>query len=883
MNYIKIDVNGVLKTDKQLLPMTAGDTNNIVILTDYDQEVATPYLVTAYVKRYDGLVVGPISCLEIAVPEEFEEEYIRARELKLDDTMLAVEGFVECSIIYEEYDGETLVSRKTAVKFAFYCNESIRLFFNDYDAYEEFKESILLKDFSGLSLESSITDAMQFILKTDGTAKVSTFANLVTYLKTQNTIKEVADVDSYFESGIVVDASDNVVVCSTSGGAITQIGIINGEFTIRSYAGGIWTSNPSFIPVTQKGEANGVATLNESGKIPLDQMPDVITQPAKVFNDLNALLADLDLGTEYEVGTSFYLREMTQFDFWYTGVAEDDPAVAWYGYKISPLEAKTDLTDYVKKETGKELIPSADLLKLQATDPFHEEGTYPGLTAGKAYNLEGAEPYLLDEAFDLRVTAGEDTEVTDGIARVKTLEAVVTADADGVITNITPKPNILVVTNDNWLKVVENYSYTNKGITIEWVDENTLKFSGTATETGSFSISPFVYNGLTENTLYDAEAKLYANVLSGDIESGNFIEFASAKVIGTDAYADLNLASQIDFALNGLFLGINITNEVSINDLVVRFYTKHASNPNQKWLRPNPLEYSLYTSELVEATDWFKENSINYETKEFTKYWHKYIIDGSEATWSFYGSGSGTGTYVHILELTTDLTDLLLTSVAGSPYAGVAHYVGRASAYGTTNMVAGDVGILFGTDLVNGIVFATELDLNNFKAVFSGSYPLPVWIKYLTPTITALETIDNEIAYPAYNYGLEFGLLGNKLGVEYSSDFQKQITTNLENIIELKATKAETIETSVTIETTDWVEDGVTATYKAVKTVSGVLSSDNPILAFDLDGIADTAWTTSRTEFAKIGLANTTDDNEITFYASAIPTEDITVIVKVVR
>ena len=54
MNYIKIDVNGVLKTDKQLLPMTAGDTNSIVILTDYDQEVATPLFVTAYVKRCDG-------------------------------------------------------------------------------------------------------------------------------------------------------------------------------------------------------------------------------------------------------------------------------------------------------------------------------------------------------------------------------------------------------------------------------------------------------------------------------------------------------------------------------------------------------------------------------------------------------------------------------------------------------------------------------------------------------------------------------------------------------------------------------------------------------------------------------------------------------------
>lgn len=657
-----------------------------------------------------------------------------------------------------------------------------------------------------------------------------------------------------------------------------------GEHEIASQAEAVAgeVNNKYMTPLRTK-EAIDAKASDYYDKTETDNLISTINKPAKVFDDLTALLADLDSGTEYEIGTSFYLREMTQFDFWYTGVAEDDTEVAWYGYKISPLEAKTDLADYVEKEAGKELIPTADLQKLQATDSFDEDGTYMGLKVGLAYNLEGAAPYVLDEAFDLRVTAGEDTEVKDGLAKVKTLEAVVTADANGVVTNITSKPNILVVTNDNWLKVVEGYSYTNKGITIEWVDENTLKFSGTATETGGFTINPFVYSGLTEHTLYDVQAKLYANVLSGDIESGNFIEFASGKVVGTDAYATLNLASQVDFALNGLFLGINITDTVAINDLVVRFYTKHSSNPNQLWVRPNPLEYSLYTSEIVEANDWFKENSIDYVTKQFTKYWHKYIIDGSEASWNFYGAGSGVGTYVHILELSTELTDLLLTNVVGSPYAGLLKFIGRASTYGTSNMVSGDIGVLYGTDLVNGIVFATDLELTNFKAVFSGSYPLPVWIKYLTPTITALETIDNEIAYPAYNYGLEFGLLGNKLGVEYSSDFQKQITTNLENIIELKATKAETYETSVTIETADWVADGVTATYKAIKTVNGVLSSDNPILAFDLDGIADTAWTASRTEFAKIGLANTTDDDEITFYASAKPTKDITVIVKVVR
>ena len=60
-------------------------------------------------------------------------------------------------------------------------------------------------------------------------------------------------------------------------------------------------------------------------------------------------------------------------------------------------------------------------------------------------------------------------------------------------------------------------------------------------------------------------------------------------------------------------------------------------------------------------------------------------------------------------------------------------------------MVAGDVGI-YGTDGVNGIVFATDLELTNFKAVFSGSYPLPIWIKYLTPTITAVTTSQTKLS-----------------------------------------------------------------------------------------------------------------------------------------
>lgn len=505
-------------------------------------------------------------------------------------------------------------------------------------------------------------------------------------------------------------------------------------------------------------------------------------------------------------------------------------------------------------------------------DAFDNAGTYMDLKVGLAYNLEGAEPYLLDEAFDLRVTAGEDTEVTTGLAKVKTLEAVVTQDGDGIITNITTKPTLLMASNDNMLEFLETYKNTSYGVTVEIVDAGVVRIYGTAT--GDIALEN---HGLSKylgiSNFYDASAKLYAEVIAGSIPGAVDIYYNSAidsgiidGIVGTNAYITLDGNTKY---LNQLEISLDIPNATEI-DVTLRFWTKHASNPNQDFVRPNTLEKTLYTSELTED-DWYQQNVINYDAKTFTKYWEKNVYDGDEA-WELYIFADGV--YKHFLPITNELVELASTTLVA---------MGRLGVVGIGEVFDGGMAWAQGSlDGINGIIVGTTEDLATFKTTLSTSN-ITIWIKYLTPTITSLETITNEIVYPAFNYGLEFGLLGNKLGVEYSSDFQKQITTNLENIIELKATKAETIETSVTIDTTDWVADGVTAPYKAVKTVSGVLASDNPIIAFDLTGIADTAWNAHRTEFAKIGLASTTDDDEITFYASAIPTEDITVIVKVVR
>jgi hypothetical protein len=85
---------------------------------------------------------------------------------------------------------------------------------------------------------------------------------------------------------------------------------------------------------------------------------------------------------------------------------------------------------------------------------------------------------------------------------------------------------------------------------------------------------------------------------------------------------------------------------------------------------------------------------------------------------------------------------------------------------------------------------------------------------------------------------------------------------------------------TTTIATGDWSgTDPVTA----VKTVSGVLSTDKPLIDIDLSAVAFADVEDKQTEYAKIYRVAATDDDEITFYALEAPTEELVINIKVVR
>jgi hypothetical protein len=67
------------------------------------------------------------------------------------------------------------------------------------------------------------------------------------------------------------------------------------------------------------------------------------------------------------------------------------------------------------------------------------------------------------------------------------------------------------------------------------------------------------------------------------------------------------------------------------------------------------------------------------------------------------------------------------------------------------------------------------------------------------------------------------------------------------------------------------------------KTVSGILDTDRPIVDLDLSAVDYADVAAKQADYALIYRAAATDDDEITFFATDEPTEELVIQIKVVR
>lgn len=83
-----------------------------------------------------------------------------------------------------------------------------------------------------------------------------------------------------------------------------------------------------------------------------------------------------------------------------------------------------------------------------------------------------------------------------------------------------------------------------------------------------------------------------------------------------------------------------------------------------------------------------------------------------------------------------------------------------------------------------------------------------------------------------------------------------------------------------TVDTTDWAG---TEPAVATLTVTGVKSTDRPVIDLDLSSTAFASVADIQSAWGSVYRVEASADNEVKLYATDVPTEDLPVLIKVVR
>jgi hypothetical protein len=199
---------------------------------------------------------------------------------------------------------------------------------------------------------------------------------------------------------------------------------------------------------------------------------------------------------------------------------------------------------------------------------------------------------------------------------------------------------------------------------------------------------------------------------------------------------------------------------------------------------------------------------------------------------------------------TTDLnkpissnTQTALDAKVTGPASAVANQV--ATFDGTTGKVIKDSGFTIETSVPAGAVFTDTGEVNIIEEVQAEGVALAITGKAVNVTRSALGAGTGDADVFFFTTTID--------GTVVSGDWV-QATTG------------------------DW-EDA----YIATMTVTGILDTDRPIIDLDLSAATFLTFEALQDDYALIFRVEVSDDNELKFYASEEPTEDLTIAIKVVR
>jgi hypothetical protein len=622
------------------------------------------------------------------------------------------------------------------------------------------------------------------------------------------------------------------------------------------------TGNINLIPASEKGANNGVATLGSDGKVPAGQLPSFVDDLEEYANlaafpatgESDKIYVAIDTGKIYRWSGSQYVE-----------IAANE---------VNSVNGKTGVVTLTAADVGLGNVTNESKATMFTNPTF--TGTVTGVTAtmvglgnvtndAQVTSVSGTAPIVSSGGTTPAISISEATTEAAGSMSATDkakLDALAAATLD---TDTTDFDGILSEDEDTVQKALD---------VLDDIDASDIPFDNdglnliaTDVQAALAEIDDLVEEGLTQIVVVKYE------ITDADDTAGGFIYNRNDET-GINGTKDngkfvFTLPTGIEYVTGGNRLSVKI--DGSDGALKRLFYgaDSELTEPSDTTFA---IDFALVDNDVLYAKLYQSLATVSLD-----------IADGSVTEAKIANGAVTTNKLANNAVDLTKVQQIATNTILGNDTGGTAN--AKALTAAETKVLLALNNVDNTSDLNKPISSNTQTALdakvagpasavNNQIAVFDGT----------TGKVIKDSGFTIETSVPA---GAVFTDTGEDNIIEevQAEGVALAITAKAVNVTRASlgagTGDADVFFFTTTIADTDWT--GSEAPYTAVKTVSGLLSTDRPIVDLDLSAVAIGNVAAKQADWALVYRAAATDTDELSFFATEEPTESLVIQIKVVR
>jgi hypothetical protein len=622
------------------------------------------------------------------------------------------------------------------------------------------------------------------------------------------------------------------------------------------------TGNINLIPASEKGANNGVATLGSDGKVPAGQLPSFVDDLEEYANlaafpatgESDKIYVAIDTGKIYRWSGSQYVE-----------IAANE---------VNSVNGKTGVVTLTAADVGLGNVTNESKATMFTNPTF--TGTVTGVTAtmvglgnvtndAQVTSVSGTAPIVSSGGTTPAISISEATTEAAGSMSATDKAKLDALAADTLDTDTTDFDGILSEDEDTVQKALDVLDDID-AFDIPF-DNDGLNLIATDVQAALAEIDGLVEEGLTQVVVVKYE------ITDADDTAGGFIYNRNDET-GINGTKDngkfvFTLPTGIEYVTGGNRLSVKI--DGSDGALKRLFYgaDSELTEPSDTTFA---IDFALVDNDVLYAKLYQSLATVSLD-----------IADGSVTEAKIANGAVTTNKLANNAVDLTKVQQIATNTILGNDTGGTANVKGLTASEAKVLLALNNVDNT--SDLNKPISSNTQTALdakvagpasavNNQIAVFDGT----------TGKVIKDSGFTIETSVPA---GAVFTDTGEDNIIEevQAEGVALAITAKAVNVTRAAlgagTGDADVFFFTTTIADTDWT--GSEAPYTAVKTVSGLLSTDRPIVDLDLSAVAIGNVAAKQDDWALVYRAAATDTDELSFFATEEPTESLVIQIKVVR